>query len=319
MYFDEYSLPQTTLRDGYGNSVDKAILLASMLKSQGIKFEFIPASDVPCYLEKLRSLRAYPENIFDKLILYLPETGSYLNDSGLYGTPGVIRSFNNIILHGEKLTTPSRQGESADGIYVNCNIVLEADLSAKVTLDYDYSGKSLEREKERFANFTPALKKQYFEKIAASVSPEAEVISAAFAENRLKITLNIPRFGRRNGKFVSFPMPEYRHIIANAAIPVKKRKAPLFQDNRRDIHLNYMVTVPQGFILCRNRGTELINFSGMTWINDFMKIKDGRYAFEFRLDFREPALIYPDAFDNLLNIVKEINHNNTKYILFTTE
>ena len=62
-----------------------------------------------------------------------------------------------------------------------------------------------------------------------------------------------------------------------------------------------------------------INFAGMTWINDFMKTKDGRYAFEFRLDFREPALIYPDAFDNLLNIVKEINHNNTKYILFTTE
>ena len=322
MFFDEYSLPQTTLRDGYGNSVDRAILLAAMLKSQGIKFEFIPASDIPFYHEKLRALQAYPENIFDKLILYLPETGTYLNDSGLYGTPGVIHRFNKIIFDGKRLTTPSRQWESRSGLYLNCDIILAGDLSAKVKLRYGYEGSFLEEEKERFANFTPPLKKQYFEKIAAAVSPEAKVVSAAFdpaAGEQLEIILQIPGFGRRNGKFVSFPLPEYRHILANAAIPAKKRNSPLLLDEVRDIHLNYSVSVPESFILCRNRGTGYIDFGSVYWSNDFEKSKDGRYIFELELNYRQNGLLYPDASGNLQNIVKEINHNNTKYILFTTE
>ena len=96
--FSEYSLPQVTLREGYGNSIDRAILLAAMLKAVDIKYEFIPVSSWVYVDQRMEFLQKVPVNVFTELLVYLPEFDVFLNDSGLYASAGFLRHGNNICL-----------------------------------------------------------------------------------------------------------------------------------------------------------------------------------------------------------------------------
>lgn len=322
MYFDEYSLPQTTLRDGYGNSVDKAILLAAMLKSQNISFEFIPVTSTPALTPMWKNLREYPENLFTKLLLYLPETDIYLNDSGLYGTPGVLHNTHNIALNKDGLRLLFMQG-NANSTVIFCNIVLAADLSADVELEYSYRGDRLESEKLRFSRLTPELKRQYFEKIAASVAPGAKVVSAEFNgdtqdDYQLKITLQAADFARRNGKYISFALPEYNELASLAALPAKKRFAPIVFSKEKEVKLNYLITVPENFKLCRTLGAGLIAQRAITFNHDFTIAKNGMIGVEISLAL-SPGFVQPSSFDWLLKIAGAAEGTDVRNILFTTE
>ena len=322
MYFQEYSLPQTTLRDGYGNSVDKAVLLAAMLKSQNIAFEFIPATSTPAFTPMWKNLKEYPENLFTKLLLYLPEYECYLNDSGLYGTPGVLHSTNNIALNKDGLRILFMQ-ENASSTVIFCNIDLAADLSAAVELKYCYHGDKLESEKLRFSRFTPELKKQYFEKISASISPEAKVVSAEFNgdvkdDYQLKISLQIPDFARRNGRFVTFALPEYDKLASLIALPAKKRFAPIVFSKEKSVDLNYFISVPENFKLCRTPASGLISQKAVAFNHDFVINRNGTVGMSFQLGVY-PVFIQPSAFQWLLKIAGEINSTEIKNIIFTVE
>lgn len=318
MLFSEYSLPQTTLRDTYGNNVDRAILLASMLKVLGIKYEFAVIASTPAYPEKLDMLRLYPENIFSRLLIFLPETGSYLNDSGLYTPHGVIRNHGAVELDKNGKLSALRPPGNETGTDIRCTVDLASDLSAVVTLEYSYTGRNLEKIRERFARFTPPLKKQYFEKLAAGISPQAKIIhSAVTADNEIVLKLQIPQFARRTGKFVSFPIPEYDRILKAAALPAKERQFPYAVNKGESAGLELAVTVPANYTLFPPKGIEFFALEGVSWQKYFLRSGD-KYLFEMRLNMNR-EILSPDEFSQLLKLNKNLNQINMKNILFITE
>jgi hypothetical protein len=293
-----------------------------MLKSQNISFEFIPVTSTPALTPMWKNLREYPENLFTKLLLYLPEYECYLNDSGLYGTPGVLHNTNNIALNKDGLSQLFMQ-ENASSTVIFCNIDLAADLSAKIELKYSYQGDKLEREKLRFSRLTPELKRQYFEKIAASVAPGAKVASAEFNgdakdDYQLKITLQAADFARRNGKYISFALPEYNELASLAALPAKKRFAPIVFGKEKFFDLNYLITVPENFKLCRTPASGLISQKAIAFNHDFVINKNGTIGMSIQLTLY-PDFVQPSAFDWRLKISGEVNSTDIKNILFTTE
>ena len=317
MLFEEFSLPQDTLRDGYGNSVDRAILLGAMLDSIGIKYEFVPVASTPAIAEKLDLLRRYPRNIFDRLLIRLDQN-IYLNDSGRYGIPGIIRSQHNIELDKQGKVTGIFSAESTSGSDTRCEIILADDLSAKVKIVIESSGRKREAVRELFARLTPALQKQYFEKMAAAIAPQAKIVKSAFTQDdEIILELQIPDFARRSGKFVSFRIPEYNRLTRAAAIPGAKRTAPYMITSGEETFISAIVTVPPNYKLCRQKGVTEMILNGVTWTGDFIFLR-GKYYFDYHLA-RTPELLSVREFEQLLDLNREINHINTGNILFTTE
>ena len=292
-----------------------------MLRSLDIGFEFIPVSDTPALPETLAIQQKFPRNIFTALLVYLPEYGVILNDSGLYGSAGVIRHHGKIRLYRNqsgKLEKPA----SIDTTLIRCNVTLQKDLSAAVNLYYTYKGNQLEAVRERFARFTPALEKQYLEKIAAAIAPQAVItgskFSAAAAEDQLFIQLQIPQFARRVGKFVSLPLPEYHRLKTLASFPGNpRRRTPYLTGGENSLSLQYTLVYPENFHPVKTLPGKSSGNSAVSWRHNFIRDKGvlrGNITWQLA-----PALIQPGNYRELLEINRNINRLENQNILFTVE
>ena len=206
-------------------------------------------------------------------------------------------------------------------------IILEFDARKTKEALFAYHCDKLESEKLRFSRFTPELKKQYFEEISASISPEAKVVSAEFNgdvkdDYQLKISLQIPDFARRNGRFVTFALPEYDKLASLIALPAKKRFAPIVFSKEKSVDLNYFISVPENFKLCRTPASGLISQKAVAFNHDFVINRNinrnGTVGMSFQLGVY-PVFIQPSAFQWLLKIAGEINSTEIKNIIFTVE
>ncbi|MBR7120677.1 MAG: DUF3857 domain-containing protein [Lentisphaeria bacterium] len=324
MLFSEYSLPQTTLRDGYANSVDRAIVLAAMLKATGIEFEFVPVTSTPALPVRMRQVISPAENICTALLLYLPQLNIFLNDSGIYGTPGILRHSGNIIFRSIDRSAVTAGALSAcnnrNGTVVDCAIDLKADGSATVSVDYTFCGNILEIERERFARSTPALQRQYIETGVADFDAGAKLLEYSFDPDKqpqLTVKWHIDRFAGKTGKFVFFRLPEYRKFENLFHFSSPSRRTPYLFSGNRFCRINYRINVPDNYTLIRNTHPEKTVLSGVFWRKDYRREQSVHFLdflLEIQADMSDPAI-----FHRLLDLSGAVNHNDSKKVLFVTE
>jgi hypothetical protein len=324
MLLQEYSLPQTSLRDGYANSVDRAILLAAMLKAVDIDFEFVPVSTTPAIPVILDQVLDPAENIYTCLLLYLPQLEIFLNDSGLHGIPGVLRHCGNIMLRRTSNDTVSAGALSAsgnlNGTHIVCDIALQADGSADITMNYTFSGNTAEEENERFARMTPALQRQYIERLATEIDTSARLTGYTFDPARrpqLTVKWHVGQLARKTGRFVTLQLPEYRKLENILRFNSTVRQAPYLFSKDQYIRLTYRITVPENYTIIRNIHSGTSTVSGVYWRRDYQR--DGlTHCFDHLLRINT-GMIDPEIFHRLPDLSGSINNNDSKNILFVTE
>jgi hypothetical protein len=196
------------------------------------------------------------------------------------------------------------------------NVTLKEDLSAEVRLKYSPQGIHLEKIREQFAAFSPATARQFFEKYAASIAPQAEIKESKFENDELILKLNIPDYAKRSGKFITLPLPQFSIITAAAAIPAKKRQTPYFHDTQQQLVVDYEVSAPEKFRIVK---PEKYNISAgtFTFSGDYL-FYNGKHLFGFGVT-ELTGISGPETFEHLREINRKINHSSTGNILFTTE
>lgn len=294
-----FSLPQTTLADGYGSSADQAILLGALLKAAGIRCTFVLATDrdIPANSDR-------PWHRYGQVLLQLTDhPGVYLNDLNHYAILGSRNTPDRKLL-GAPAQPPLYQ----DHVEVKYQITIAPSGSADLEIRYRYYGNDFNREFERFALFTPEMRKRRFEALAHAISPAAQVRFSAvdFTTHPGVITLkvHIPQFAVKLGRHYCIDLPEYDKffLLPGAAA---ERRLPLLLQRCSRTH-TYSITVPSNWQVLRHRRP----------FGDFHVTADGtiRIGLQLASAYRITGDITAQR-----RLFRRINSPDSQKVLFITE
>ena len=241
--------------------------------------------------------------------------GICVNDSGLYAPVGTLHHQENFILseHGVK-HFPAQQ--TANRRSIRCTVTVASDLSARIDLTASPEGIFLERLRKIFASFTPQTSRQFFEKYASSIAPQAEILASRFENDQLFLSLRIPDFAIRSGKFIILPLPGHQQLTAAAAIPPEKRQTPFLSSSQEDLLLEYIISVPENFTVVKPE-TANVSIENIFFHSGYLNV-GGKHILEFSWQ-ETPSLFTPEKFEYLREINRMINRFSTKNILFIME
>ena len=134
---------------------------------------------------------------------------------------------------------------------------------------------------------------------------------------QLTVNWHIPRFANRTGRFVTFQLPKYCKLEDIFRFSSRTRQAPYLFRTDQFIRLSYRITGAENYTLIRNTYPEQTALSGIYWRRDYHR--DGMahcldYLLQIRSNMSDPAI-----FPRLTGLSGDINHNDSKMILFVTE
>ena len=206
-----------TLREGYGNSIDRAVLLYALLQAAGISnISVVMTSNMPDLELARKKFLDLPQNWFDTALLRVALDGEefYLGDTNEYAEIGSVAHENMLALaldNGELITVESSAG-FVDEIRQIWQIVCQKDNSAEITRTYCYYGVGYEKIKGFFDRATPEEERQYWEQELAGDLVGSEIIEIKKELDKypgvVVLKVKKPDFWKKSGSFVYFKLPE---------------------------------------------------------------------------------------------------------------
>lgn len=248
---------EATLKSGYGNSADRAILLGAILQKLGIKFQFVGASSIGGAHAVIRLFNhdPDPEKLAEEILVYIPELGWYLNDTSRFAAPGAVNAENKLGLDLSSGRLRNIQAAAMKGsarqlaFHVECR----NDGSALVRVTESLWGKYFEEGKAFFDTATPVFVKRYFEERATAVSHRSVLKGTPEYDFKnypgtVRYTLEADSMTEGAGQFRILPLPRYDLLRSTGALPASPdRKLPYWRNEQSSLTLRYNIVPPPGF------------------------------------------------------------------------
>jgi hypothetical protein len=317
-----------TLREGYGNSLDRAVLLYSMLKAVGIAdIDIVLASDMPAVSKVFTRFYELPRNFFDEVVLVVKngEQELFLNDSNEYAPLEYLRHDGKVGLNtvnGETIIFRSGNG-SHDMVRNDWVIKLLPGGSAEFNRMTSYYGGEYAVRNWYFSNITPEKERQYWEQQFGGVLAGAELLEKSrdfkLYPGVLKMRFIVPDFWRKSGDYVSFTLPDSGadSLISTAG----KRTLPYCFWAKRVLQNHFTVEIPESWQLCEFDGSnyefELPGTPGR--VEQHTSFEDGLLEVMFFCGFNNGAIYCePHEYSLLEELQKKLSNPAGRTFLFKT-
>ena len=317
-----------TLMDGYGHSVDQAIVLYSMMRSIGYSPRFVlvsKASQVPLFKNSIKKFCSH--KWFQNLIVQIPVGDSLinLNDTDQYAKIGATAFHGKVGLllpdGNFEIITP-KTPEDYNNTIVHYEVNLTTSGAATITRTVKYYGMDYAQFHKKNAEMPPEQKSRYHMELIAHISQAAEALAPYQADTisypaveRFSVTVDSYAVLDRN--YLYLELPGFSQGLAGAR--KDQRIHPLYRNyfSRKDIFVDIIAPKSLKCIV----SPENINIYISPTSHIRMKTTDSSNDAYQKISIYQnidisPILIRPRFYSNFLEANNIINHMESRMILF---
>ena len=252
---DSLSNADITLKDGYGNNADVAVLYYAMLKAIGYSPEFVIASAISNIREITAPVLDAPQREILSQILVRVEDKKlgyiYLNDTdefSAYGSTSNEDSAGFILPSVEEIIIKPVKGlETVHDI--DAQIALSKGPAAEIKITKHYFGNSFGDKNKFFSLLTPEDRKRYYKETVAEISQTAEAVSDLETD-----FTSYPGIERFNVKVANFSVVEGDYLYFSIFkkpnnlfdLGMKERFYPYLILNKNKLNITNSIRLPDG-------------------------------------------------------------------------
>ncbi|RLD12355.1 MAG: hypothetical protein DRI44_00865 [Chlamydiae bacterium] len=313
-----------TLKDGYGNGADKAIVIYSMLKAIGLKPQFILSSWLSMVKKVRKPMIEYPLRSTFGGVLVKVKSGDndiYLNDTSQYASLGSTPHDGRpgLILPKGKISIINASSNKADKTEVEYTIKLSENGDAEITKTTKSFGTTYASDKKYFDEITPEDRKRYFQNAISTISQGATPVGNLITKfdsypGIEQLTVKVDKFAILDGDFLYLKVP----ISLNNILGLKSdvRDNPVSWGNKTKMILTASVELPKEFDNVKLTPPDI------TWkapenagtITTKTLVSGSKIKIIDSVDIN-PAVISVDDYDDLLEINRKLSHPRMRTIL----
>ncbi len=310
------------LRDGYGNSVDRAVVIAALLDRAGIPYKFVAASDVGYSLETVRRLNRLPQNIFTALLVKISGENIYLNNRSDFKAPiGSVAHHGCIGLDLEtaKLFAINAAYKFEDRIERKVSIRLTPAGDAAIVLTKVYYGNPAAVAGRKISTLTGSELRQLIEKKVSGYFPGAVIkgspqVDFSSHPGKIRVEIEVPGFASDAGGLLALKLPPAETGAVFAGI-VPGRKTPVGCDVSLTVSGSYEIYFPAGYFpVDRRRKQRQEQIGNFNFYSDIDYERD-RVVVKSRIT-RLPEIITPGRVRQLQEISDYLKSPEYRLMLF---
>ncbi len=320
-----------TLSDGYGNGADKAVLLYSMLKADGIESEFVLASEMPPMEIFQKNIAACPVfGAFSNVIVKIKGEDIYLNDTNEYAVIGSTAhdGYIGLFLDSAEIREIRAAEGKSDKAEVKIDIKVDEKGDALVTREIKYYGNAYAAFNQQFSEITPEDRKRYFQEACAQMSQSATPAEELFINNKnypgtQRISVNIKMFATIDGNNMYFYTNNPLGLLGGN--PPDKRENPYYISGKTRSSTTKTITVPgKNVVIFPHTEKYVLDslFEGvesspaMFRINSSSSMSAGKTTFKITYDASiDPCIVPADQMKAMLFINDSLQNPETETFL----
>ncbi len=264
-----FSGADDTLKRGYGNSADRAVLLKAMLDAAGLKSEFIARSNLAdsFSLHKVRSLR-YFQNDYNRILLYVYDQGkkiAVLNENSRYAPVDQDNSISDTGLNLSRKFPEMGKNISSGTLSTIVNMTVAPDLNVTAEIMQIAKGSMAETLRRLLAESNSQQKKQFFERKTTAFSRLAEVKKPWQATDKgdsivLSAEFIVKNMISMNKNLGIIELPYLKQFAAS--VPgTADRKTPLWFNTPESESVRIKIRLPENYTFADSNGFENVSRS----------------------------------------------------------
>ncbi|MCF7847612.1 MAG: DUF3857 domain-containing protein [Kiritimatiellales bacterium] len=314
-----------TLKERYGNSADRAVVLYTMLKAMRFKPEFVLAGRQSLIPEAQQPIIDVPQRqAFGSVLVSVKADGEtiYLNDSSQYAQLGTSAHNHQpmIDLSDGTIRQVAVAPDKEERTHIVYNISIDPDGEAGITQTWEHRGKAFEKFHSTFAEITPEERRRYYLELVSSVSQSAKAASDLVTDydaypGQQEFSVAAERYAVLDRDYLYFTLPgglgrllQYRS---------NERDNPLAWENFIQTTFEYNIVLPEGYepaILPGDLKWQAPGGAGTVTVTTEYSASANAVRIVQQADF-EPALIPASEYQGVIKAGRKLAHPDMRTIL----
>jgi transglutaminase-like putative cysteine protease len=320
----------TTLADGYGNSTDRAIVLAVMLNAVGVESEMLLASSWAPRMESLREalLDTPQRGLFTHLLVKVMDGRRvvYLNETDHYARLGSTPFEGRVALDLEGEPTviepPRTMKERSRSDFL---LELDDNGDAQLTATRAYYGMAFGATRRLYEELPPEERRRHFMELVASLSQASEPQGGLSTDFSIypgfrSFTVSIPRYAVRDGKYLYVTLPAGVGDLLR--LNTDTRDGAFYRSEPQRTTVRYDLKLPATTRKVHMLPPE-IDWQGPDGFGTIrfeqQPTDDPHHVTLTQEVDLHPAVIRPEAYPVLLKLHQQLQHPSTRTVLIELE